>query len=206
MFTALKDAILRGLFILLPLMLLWIGIKEIGGVLTAMATPIADLIGSRYFEDLVLPGVVALVLITLASLALGIFAKVPPVAHVGNQFESVILNRIPMYQMLKVICSALVRADESDVSPALVKDDSGGGDPCYVMEDHGNGLTTVLLPWSPASFAGSIKIVPTDRLQILDCTIDEYSRSVSLMGVGISDCLASNTQETRRSNAENRES
>ncbi len=60
------------------------------------------------------------------------------------------------------------------------------------MEDHGNGLTTVLLPWSPASFAGSIKVVPTDKLQYLGCTVDEYSRSVSLMGVGIADCMSKN--------------
>jgi uncharacterized membrane protein len=189
MFKTLKDALLRGLFILLPLMLLWIGIKEIGGVLTSMATPIADLIGGKYFEDLLLPGAVAIILITLASLILGAFAKVPPFAFIGNKIESVILNRVPMYQMLKVICSALVRSDESDVSPALVTDGEGGGDPCYVMEDHGNGLTTVLLPWSPASFAGSIKVVPTSSLRRLNCTIDEYSRSISLMGVGIADCM-----------------
>ena len=39
----LKTTLLGGLFILLPLMLLWIGLKEIGGLLEAMATPIADL-------------------------------------------------------------------------------------------------------------------------------------------------------------------
>lgn len=197
MFRILKDAILRGLYVLLPILLLWIGIREIGGVLAAMATPIADLIGSKYFDDLLLPGAVAIVLITLASLVLGAIAKVPPLAFVGNKIESVILNRVPMYQMLKVICSALVRADESHVKPALFKDDNGGGDPCYVMEDHGNGLTTVLLPWSPASFAGSIKVVPTKQLRHLDCTIDEYSRSVSLMGVGIADCMAESNSDSR---------
>jgi uncharacterized membrane protein len=94
-----------------------------------------------------------------------------------------------MYQMLKVICGALVRADESHVTPALISDGEGGGDPCYVMEDHGNGLATVLLPWSPASFAGSIKVVPSNKLEYIDCTVDEYSRSISFMGVGIADCL-----------------
>lgn len=43
----LKTTILNGLFVLLPLMLLWIGIKEIGGLLTEMATPIADLFQNR---------------------------------------------------------------------------------------------------------------------------------------------------------------
>lgn len=196
MFRFLKNALLNGLYVLLPILLLWIGIREIGGVLAAMATPIADLIGSTYFDDLILPGVIAIILIAGASIVIGVISQLRFAAAIGHKIETVILNRIPMYQMLKVISSALVRSDKSDVAPALVTDGEGGGDPCYVMEDHGNGLTTVLLPWSPASFAGSIKVVPTDKLHFLDCTVDEYSRSVSLMGVGIADCMSK--QATRR--------
>ena len=38
--------------------------------------------------------------------------------------------------------------------------------------------------------ASGIKVVAESQLQYLNCTIDEYSRSISLMGVGIADCLA----------------
>ena len=131
-----KTSLLTGLYVLLPILLLWIGIREIGGVLATMATPIADIIGSKYFDDLLMPGVVAAVLIAGASTLIGIIARLGLVRAAGYKIESVILNRVPMYQMLKVISSALVRADESDVSPALVSDGEGGGDPCHVMEDH----------------------------------------------------------------------
>ncbi len=192
MFSFFRNALLNGLYVLLPILLLWIGIREIGSVLAAMAAPIADLIGSKYFDDLIMPGLVAIILIVGASIIIGVIAQMGFARVLGHKVETVILDRIPMYQMLKVISSALVRSDKSDVAPALVSDGEGGGDPCYVIEDHGNGLTTVLLPWSPASFAGSIKVVPTDRLQYLGCTVDEYSRSVSLMGVGIADCMSKN--------------
>ena len=197
MFKFLKDSLLIGLYVLLPLLLLWIGIREIGGLLTQMATPIADLIGGKYFEDLLAPGAIAIVLIVGVSILLGIIARLGFIAAVGNKVETSVLNHVPMYQMLKVICGALVRSDESDVSPALISDGEGGGEPCYVMEDHGNGLTTVLLPWSPASFAGSIRVVPSARLQHLDCTIDEYSRSISLMGVGVAECMADGTENEK---------
>jgi uncharacterized membrane protein len=196
MFRFLKDALLQGLFVLLPVLLLWIGIKEIGGVLAAMATPIADVIGSKYFEDLLMPGLIATILIAGASIIIGVISKLGFVAAIGQKIESAVLNHVPMYQMLKVISSALVRSDESDMVPALVSDGEGGGDPCYVMEKHGNGLTTVLLPWSPASFAGSIKVVPTSRLQYLECTVDEYSRSVSQMGVGVAKCMLKSASVT----------
>ena len=175
---------------------MWIGLREIGGLLAEMATPIADMVPGHYFDELTLPGVIAALLITAASFIIGIAARIKVVEQIGSKFERAILYRIPMYQMLKVISSALVKSETSNVSAAIVRDDDGGGDPCYVMEEHDNDLATVLLPWSPASFAGSIKVVSKAKLEYLNCSIDEYSRSVSLMGIGIADCMAKTTPTT----------
>lgn len=194
-----KSRILTGLYVLLPIMLLWIGLREIGGVLAVMAEPIADMFPSSYFNDLRWPGVVAALLIIAASIVVGIAAMPSAIRLLGHKIEKNILYPIPMYKMLKIISSSLVQAETSDVRPALIKDGNGGGDPCYVMEEHGNGLATVLVPWSPASFAGGIKVVATSQLQYLNCTIDEYSRSISLMGVGIADCLAKAAPTTNQS-------
>lgn len=186
----LKKAILTGLYVLLPLLLLWIGVREIGSLLAAMAEPIADMFPSEYFDDLKWPGIVAALLIAAASFVIGVVAQLDLVSRLAGNFERNVLFRVPMYRMLKIISSSIVAADKSDVRPAIIKDGAGGGDPCYVMERSGTGMATVLLPWSPASFAGSIKVVPESSLQILDCTIDEYSRSISFMGVGVAECLA----------------
>jgi uncharacterized membrane protein len=170
-------------------LLLWIGLREIGELLAAMAEPIADMFPSTYFDDLKWPGIVAMILIAGASLVIGVVAKLGFVAHAAEKFERTVLFRVPMYRMLKIISSSLVAADRSDVKPAIISDGQGGGDPCYVMERHGSGMATVMLPWSPASFAGTIKVVPEARLQELSCSVDEYSRSISFMGVGVGECL-----------------
>jgi len=186
----LKTTLLSGLSILLPLMLLWIGIKEIGGLLVMMATPIADLLPGEHFEKLTAPGVIAALLIAFTSFILGLMARSTGLRGIGRNIEKSILYKIPMYRMLKTISGALVDSDASDVYAAIIRDGSGGGDPCYVMEKHKDGRATVLLPWSPASFAGSIKIVQQSNLEILNCSVDEYSRSLSQMGVGVEQCLA----------------
>lgn len=185
----LKTTLLGGLFILLPLMLLWMGLKEIGGLLVAMATPIADMIPGQYFENLAAPGVVAIILIIGASFFVGLTARSAWLSKIGRSIENSVLNRVPMYRMLKVISSALIDSDSGDVKPALVRDGKGGGDPCYVIEKHNDGRATVLLPWSPASFAGSIKIVQQSDLEFLACSLDEFSRSLSQIGVGLEACL-----------------
>ena len=194
-----KSRLLAGLYVLLPLMLLWLGLREIGGLLANMADPIADMFPSTYFDDVKWPGVMAALLITIASIVIGIAAKLKVMALLGHKIETGILNKIPMYKMLKIISSSLVQADTSGVAAAIIKDGAGGGDPCYVMEEHDSGLATVLLPWSPASFAGSIKVVPKSQLEYLNCSIDEYSRSISFMGVGIADCLATPPPTTDQS-------
>ena len=193
----LKTTLLGGLFVSLPIMLLWIGLKEIGGLLTEMATPIADMLPGRMFDNLKAPGVIALLLIIGASFVLGLAARSAWLSSVGRNFENSILNRVPMYQMLKVISSALIDSDSGDAKPALVKDGSGGGDPCYVMEKHKDGRATVLLPWSPASFAGSIKVVQQSDLEYVSCSLDEFSRSLSQIGVGVEDCLTAKSPQEK---------
>lgn len=185
----LKTTLLGGLFILLPLMLLWIALKEIGGLLESMATPIADLFPKDVFDDLTTPGIVAILLIVGTSFVLGLAARSAWLSSIGRSFENSVLNRVPMYRMLKIISSALIDTGSGDVRPALVTDRSGGGDPCYVIEKHKDGRATVLLPWSPASFAGSIKIVQQSDLEYLPCSLDEFSRSLSQIGVGVESCI-----------------
>ena len=87
----LKTTMLGGLFILLPIMLLWIGLKEIGGLLEAMATPIADLFPKGVFDNLTAPGVIAVLLIIGASFILGLAAKSAWLSSIGHRIENSIL-------------------------------------------------------------------------------------------------------------------
>jgi uncharacterized membrane protein len=196
MMNFIKTTLLGGLFILLPLMLLWLGLQEISGLLIAMATPIADLFPKGPFEDLAAPGMVALVLIIAVSFILGIAARFYIMVRIGRQIENSILEKVPMYRMLKIMSGALIDSDTSEIIPALIKDGAGGGDPCYVIEKHKDGRATVLLPWSPASFAGSIKVVQQSMLDTVPCSLDEFSRSISQVGVGIEDCLTARPSDS----------
>lgn len=190
-----KSTLLGGLFVLLPLMLLWIGLKEIGGLLVEMATPIADLFPPGVFDNLTAPGVIALLLIVGTSFVLGLAARAAWLRSIGRNIEKSVLNRVPMYRMLKIISSSLIGSDTGDVNPALLTDGAGGGDPCYVIEKHKDGRATVLIPWSPASFAGSIKVVQQSDLEYLSCSLDEFSRSLSQIGVGVEECLTQGLPE-----------
>jgi uncharacterized membrane protein len=189
-----KTTLLAGLFVLLPLMLLWIGIKEIGGLLTEMATPIADLFvvdlfPAGTFDHLSAPGLVALVVIVGASFVVGLAARSSMLSALGRRIETSVLERVPMYRMLKLISHSLIDSETGNVKPALLLSGTGSADPCYVIEVLKDGRAAVLLPWSPASFAGTIKVVGQENLEYLSCSLDEFSRAISQVGVGLRECI-----------------
>ena len=186
-----KTTVFNGILILFPLLLLGLAINEIAGLLMALVDPIADLFPPGAFDGAYLPGVLAALLMAVAAFGCGLLARAGVVRRMGRAFERNVLRKVPMYTMLQSISTAFLDADSSGFTPALLGKSGGGQEPCYVVEEHGNGLATVMLPWVPASFAGSIKVAPLDEIQKLDCSLDEYSRSLSLLGVGVAECLRS---------------
>jgi len=48
---------------------------------------------------------------------------------------------------------------------------------------------TVLVPWSPTAFAGSLKIVDRDRIEMLDTNLGDFSRVLSQWGFGLREVL-----------------
>ena len=73
--------------------------------------------------------------------------------------------------------------------PAVLHSPDGGREIVYVIEDHGDGQVTLLIPWAPASFAGTVKIMGSDRIEMLDASLGETSRVLSQWGVGVRDLL-----------------
>jgi uncharacterized membrane protein len=53
-----------------------------------------------------------------------------------------------------------------------------------LIEDHGDGLATVMIPSAPNPMGGAIKIVPRERIQILNVQMTAVARVLSQWGVG----------------------
>jgi hypothetical protein len=66
----------------------------------------------------------------------------------------------------------------------VLNSQSGEREIVYIIEDHENGYLTVLQPWAPTAFSGSVKVVNQNRLEILDANLGDVSRVLSHWGVG----------------------
>lgn len=190
MFNFFKSALVNGLVILLPVVLVFLAIREIFEMFVGIATPIADLFPQGTFDHIRETEIIAILLIVGASVLLGMLAKIKAGRAIGRSIEKNTLDKVPMYRMLKNLVGAFLEVEtEKSFKPALLDNDAGDMEPVYIIEDRGRPRVVVLVPWAPTAFAGGVKLVSRDRIHRLDVSLDDFSLSLTHLGTGLSDLL-----------------
>jgi len=185
-----KTSLVGGLLVLLPLVLLYLLMNEIIDLLIALATPIADLFPRGLFDNLELPGLIAVILLVGASFVFGLAVRSVYLRRFGLWLEGTLLANLPMYKAVKRLSNGLLGAKEDGVfKPAVMRSDNGDREIVYLIEEDGEGQATVLVPWAPASFAGSLKIMSRERIELLDSNLADTSKVLSHWGVGTFELL-----------------
>jgi uncharacterized membrane protein len=203
MFKFLKTAVFNGLLIILPVLFLVIILKEFFELIIGLATPIADLLPLEFIDTVPETEVLAALLILFAALIVGILSLVPFGASIGRFCERHALVRVPVYQPLKTLLHALLGSEKSkSFKPAFIHNESGVMEPAYIVEDTGRPRVVVLVPWTPASFAGSLKLVPREQVFPLDLSFDEFSLTIGHYGVGLSSLLPDLPEELKEKQAQ----
>ncbi len=173
----LKTSALGGLFVLLPLLLFYLLLSEALLAIVALATPIADLFPEEWSDKLEAPVVVAVVLILAASFVFGLMLRSSTLTRLGRRIESSVLGKLPMYSAIRRLTRGLAGADNTDrFRPALLMSTGNQREIVYVIEDHDDRQMTILVPWAPTPFAGSVKIVDSNRIEILDAELSDVTR------------------------------
>jgi uncharacterized membrane protein len=186
----LKTTLLGGLLVLLPVLLLYLLLAETLPLIIALATPIADLFPKGTFDRINFPVLIALILLVGASFVIGLGLRSAVGRRMGGWIEQNTLGRLAAYSALKGLTKGFVGAkEEAAFRPALLISSEGEQELAYVIEDHGDGNLTVLVPWSPAAFAGSVKIVSQDRIEWVNTNLGEFTNVLGHWGVGVKDLL-----------------
>jgi len=190
----LKTTALGGLFVLLPLLLLYLLLSEALGLIVVLAEPIADLFPRATFDKIKHPVAVGLGLIMGVSFLIGLALRSENGRRLGHWVERMVLDRLPIYKALKSLTTGFTTAGkEGAFKTAILNSPDGEREIVYVIEDHGDGQHTILQPWAPTAFSGSVKVVSQNRLEILDANLGDVSRVLSHWGVGVRNLLDKHT-------------
>jgi uncharacterized membrane protein len=191
MFRFLKNAIIRGLMVLIPLVVVFITLRELLEIMIQFATPIVDLFPRGTFPVDDAAEIIALALIFLTALVLGVIWSIKPSRNVAEWAEDRTLNRIPMYRMLKSLVAAFLNLEDGkSFKPASLEQPDGTLEPVYIIEKHGEDRLVIMHPWTPTPFAGSIKVVPANRVTLIPVSLDEFSLALTHFGLGLSNALS----------------
>ena len=194
----LKTTAMGGLFVLLPILLLYLLVAEALGLIVALATPIADLFPKATFEKVEFPVIVGLILILGVSFLIGLGLRSEKGRGLGRWIERNVFGRLPAYDALKSLTTGFAEAGKDGAFKAAVLVSADGERQLvYVIEDHGEDHLTVLLPLAPAAFAGSVKIVDRKRVELLDANLGDVSKVLSHWGVGTRELQGKNDAAAR---------
>ncbi len=192
----LKTTVLGGLFVMLPILLLYLVLAEAFELIVVLATPVADLIFQEGAAQIKFPILLAIFLLVIISFVFGLIMRAQTGRRIGSWIERTLLGRLPAYNAIKSLTSGLAGSEaRSSFLPALMRSADGNQELVYIVEDHGNGYLTVMFPWTPTPFAGSIKIVKKDFITPLDASMGDVTRVLSYWGVGVHELLAGSASE-----------
>jgi uncharacterized membrane protein len=189
----LKTTILGGLFVLLPLFLLYFMLAEIVGLVIALASPIIELLPPKAFDQQHERVLFAMFIIIIASFLIGLFSRSAFGRRLGHWLEDSTLSHIPTYDVFKKLTQGFADLSDNTFKPALFESLNGVQDLVYLVEDNGKDRVTILMPSAPTAFTGPVKIVDRNRVIPLDVNLANYTAILGRWGVGSSKLKAKET-------------
>ena len=109
----LKTTALGGLFVLLPVLLLYLLLSEALGLIVALATPIADLFPKGTFDEINHPVAMGLILIMGVSFVIGLGLRSENGRRLGRWIERTVLDRLPVYKALKSLTTGFAKQERT---------------------------------------------------------------------------------------------
>lgn len=186
MFQFVKMTLIGGLLVVLPIWLtVLLLLKAIKGALVVLK-PIAALLPQQVVhEDLV-----ALALLLAICFTTGLLVRTRPVQRLGQGLERRILTHLPGYTLLRGITRQLAgKETEQSFQPALVELEDALV-PAFIVEKHADGQFTVFVSSSPTPMAGTIYILPAERVHPVDVPLAKAMVCITKWGTGSGQWLA----------------
>jgi uncharacterized membrane protein len=179
-----KATLLGGLFVVLPVVLLYLVALKALQLAVKFSTPIAAVVPAD-LSPVKSPLLIAAVLIIGASFLVGLAMRSAPARRFGRRVETETLGRFPPYKFLKGMTGAIAGgSDGRGFNPALLVQPNGTRLFVLIIEEHGDEGATVFVPSAPTPTIGTVQIATRDRLQPLNAKGGEVLQVLGNWGIG----------------------
>jgi uncharacterized membrane protein len=174
-----KTTLVGGLLIILPIYVaVLLLLKAVKGLL-GLLDPVASRIPTEQFR-----GIAAILLLVVICFVVGVIVRTGPGLRGKNAVEQAVLEKMPGYTFLRGLTKRLTgSSEEQTLQPALVEIEDALV-PALIVEELEDGSYTVLVPSAPTPMAGSIYILPPERVHPVDISFTKAIGVFTKWGMG----------------------
>jgi uncharacterized membrane protein len=179
-----RKTIIGGIIFLIPVVALVAVIGKALDVMSMITGPLTahfsmDRLGAFAIADLL-----ALALLVLICFGAGLLAGQPLARRLVESLESRFLAKLPPYALLKAKTQTMLSAEDVEgMVPVVVRFDDSW-QMAFEIERIQNDKVALFLPGSPDPWAGSVCVVTTDRVNLLDVSIPVVAKLQQRLGRG----------------------
>jgi uncharacterized membrane protein len=175
-----KTTLIGGVLIILPIYLAVLLLAKMVKSLLALLAPVtAQIPAGVEFRQ-----AVAILLLVVVCFVVGLMVRTGPGLRAKNAFELAVLEKLPGYTFLRGLAKRVTGSSgEQTMQPALVEIEDALC-PAFVVEELEDGSFTVLVPSAPTPMAGSIYILPRERVHPVDIPFTEAIGVFTKWGTG----------------------
>jgi len=180
-----KTTLIGGLLIVVPVYLtVLLLVKALVGMVGLLGPIVALLPGDQHFRQLM-----ATAIVVLFCFILGVVARTGLGRRLIATFERRVLERLPGFTMLRAVVRRVSgSSDDAQFQPVLVEIEEALT-PAFIVEETGDDRFVVLVPSVPTPAAGSLYILPRQRVHWVDTPFTEAVAVITRWGVGTSKLL-----------------
>jgi uncharacterized membrane protein len=175
-----KTTLIGGVLIILPIYVaVLLMLKALAGLLDMLDPVAGSLPAAVEFKK-----AAAIILLIAICFIVGLVVRTSPGLRAKNAFEHAVLERLPGYTFFRGLAKRLTgSSEEQKLQPALVELEEALV-PALIVEALEDGSYTVLVPSAPTPMAGSIYILPHDRVHPVDIPLTTAIGVFSKWGTG----------------------
>lgn len=186
MIKQLRDLLIDGALLALPLGAAAYLLYKAISLLIRLLAPVANLLPEGRWFGIAAAEIAAVAVLLITLVLLGAFARSALGRRIAETLESVVLSKIPGYQIVKSIAADFGGSErQADLRPALVRFDDNRVLGFIVEESAAADMVTVFVPDAPGAASGSVVLVSHERVQRLDVPTGSAMKAMKQRGLGL---------------------
>ena len=180
-----KTTAIGGLLFLVPMVVLAVILKKAYSIMLLVAVPLGRLIPIETIGGVALSNILAVLCIFVACFLTGLLAKSKPGKATFNLIDAKLLLFFPGYSYLKSLTSSFTdERDEGKVLKPIIAKLDDQSQLAFEVEHADDGTVVVYVPGAPDSRSGNVVYLTPDRVEPLDITFGEVTKSLRQFGRG----------------------